>query len=95
MPNLMRQYYDVYNLLAVDMVQTFIGTDAYFQHKDERFKGKDKEIPIAENEAFLLNDPEKRKQFKKRYEATKTLYYKGQPPFEALLERIKDYLQKL
>ena len=95
MPNLMRQYYDVYNLLAVDMVQGFIGTDAYSQHKEERFKGKDKEIPIAENEAFLLSDPEKREQFKKRYEATKTLYYKGQPPFEALLERIKEHLQKL
>jgi len=94
-PNLMRQYYDVYNLLSVDLVQSFIGTEEYVQHKEDRFPHKDKGIPISENEAFLLNDPEKWDQFEKRYKATARLYYKGQPPFEELLARIKANLEKL
>jgi len=94
-PNLMRQYYDVYNLLGVEMVQNFTDTPEYRRHKEERFPNKDKEIPISENEALLLSDPERREQFKKRYEATRHLYYKGQPPFEELLARIKDFLPRL
>ncbi len=93
--NLMRQYYDVYSLLAVQKVQDFIGTDAYHQHKQARFRGKEKDLIIAECEAFLLNDVELRAQYAKRYEATAALYYKGQPPFDALLERIKAHIDRL
>ena len=94
-PNLMRQYYDVYSLLGINEVQEFIGTKAYIAHKEARFPPKDKEIPISKNEAFLLSDPELREQFKKRYAATANLYYKGQPAFGLLLERIKENLDKL
>ena len=91
----MRQYYDIYNLLEVETVQAFIGTEAYFQHKEERFSNKDKETSIIENQAFLISNHEKRLEFKKRYEATSRLYYKSQPPFEELLQRILEHLHKL
>lgn len=94
-PNLMRQYYDVYSLLANPLVQEFICTEEYIKHKEARFTGKDKGTVIAENEAFKLNSTELRARFKERYEATKSLYYKGQPPFEELLKRIQENIERL
>lgn len=93
--NLMRQYYDVYSLLANAEVIGFIGTPDYQAHKKSRFPKTDFEIPIAENEAFLLNDPEERESFKRRYVATESLYYNGQPPFDVLLARIKEFIEQL
>lgn len=94
-PNLMRQYYDIYCLLDNEEVQDFIGTQEYEAHKQARFPKIDYEIPIPENEAFLLSDPEQREAFKKRYTATASLYYKGQPEFEELFERINGFIAKL
>lgn len=94
-PNLMRQYYDVYSLLANKEVQDFIGTPEYHDHKKARFPKADFNIPISENEAFLLSNSETREAFRKRYLATASLYYKGQPDFEELLKRIKENVEKL
>lgn len=93
--NLMRQYYDVYCLLANRLVQKFIGTAEYAAHKARRFPKKDQEIPIAENEAYLLNDASLRARYKERYIATKSLYYKGQPEFEEVLARINENISRL
>lgn len=93
--NLMRQYYDLYCLLEVPEVLEFIGTEAYFEHKKARFPKKDLEIPISENEAFLLINPDQRSDFETRYKATEALYYKGQPQFGDLLERIAQKIEKL
>jgi hypothetical protein len=92
--NLMRQYYDVYSLLAHPLVQEFVGTDEYETHKAARFMGKDKAIIIAENAAFNLSD-ELRERFKERYKATSALYYNGQPEFEELLDRIHQNIERL
>jgi hypothetical protein len=94
-PNFMRQYYDVYCLLENKDVLNFIGTPEYEEHKQKRFPARDREISIAKNEAFLLTDPAIRADFKQRYASTKALYYKGQPEFESLLERIGQHLDKL
>ncbi len=94
-PNLMRQYYDIYCLLAHKDVLDFIGTPAYHKHKEARFPKTDLEIPIPDNDAFLLNNTEIREAFKKRYINTASLYYKGQPDFEELLERIYKHLKNL
>lgn len=91
----MRQYYDIYCLLANEEVLKFIGTREYEEHKQKRFPAIDLETPIAKNEAFLLNSPELRAEFRKRYESTAALYYNGQPDFDELLSRIKDYINKL
>lgn len=94
-PNFMRQYYDVYSLLADPHVQAFIGTEAYHAHKKKRFPTADYEIPVQENEAFLLADPEIKADFIKRYKSTAALYFTGQPPFEDLLKRISKYIDRL
>jgi hypothetical protein len=94
-PNIMRQYYDVACLLKTKEIQEFIGTDDYKVHKEERFPKADRDIPVAENEAFLLNDKAMREEYKKRYIATAKLYYKGQPDFDGLLASIKESIGNL
>lgn len=94
-PNLMRQYYDVYCLLGYKEVNDFIGTEAYIKHKKARFPTIDLEIPIQENEAYLLSDLELRNRFTKRYMETSALYYKGQIPFDDLISRIHENLDRL
>ena len=94
-PNYMRQYYDVSRLLQQEEVRSFIGTDAYKKHKAARIRGKDKEAPLADNQAFLLSDPDQRAKFSARYAKTANLYYKGQPPFDALLTIIHEALPRL
>ncbi|MBS1598470.1 MAG: nucleotidyl transferase AbiEii/AbiGii toxin family protein [Bacteroidetes bacterium] len=93
--NYMRQYYDVYSLLGDKKVTDFIGTEEYQNHKKLRFPTEDFELPVNQNQAFLLEDADIRKRLQKRYEASKNLYYKGQPPFEEIMNRIKEYLDKL
>lgn len=93
--NYMRQYYDIYCLLNHPEVQNFLGTPEYEAHKLKRFPKVDLQIPLFENEAFLLSDAGIRTDFKKRYEATKSLYYEGQPSFEEVISRIRMNLKKL
>lgn len=93
--NHMRQYNDLYCLLDTPEVKKFIGTNAYEKHKQERIKGKDKEIPIKDNPAFLLSDKALLKDLEERYNATSALYYKGQIPFAKIVERIKAHLHQL
>jgi Nucleotidyl transferase AbiEii toxin, Type IV TA system len=93
--NFMRQYYDVARLLEYPDVQKFIGTKEYLEHKERRFPKPDLEIKISENEAFLLKNTETRSKFTKRYEETKALYYNGQPPFDSLIDKVGEYIDKL
>ena len=94
-PNLMRQYYDLFCLLGNEEVKRFIGTEEYNKHKITRFPKIDLDIPIAKNEAYLLSDLALRARFAKRYQDTASLYYKSQPKFEVLLERIHGFLDRL
>ena len=93
--NYMRQYYDVYSLLADKSVQEFIGTSEYKQHKERRFPEDDFKISINENEAFLLSDKKVRERLQKRYELTQALYYKGQPSFDEILTRIHQFIDSM
>jgi len=93
--NYMRQYYDVFSLLTDKSVQAFIGTKEYLEHKARRFPEEDYNIPVNQNEAFLLSDPALREKFRKRYELTRALYYKGQPPFEEILKRIQQFMNEM
>jgi predicted nucleotidyltransferase component of viral defense system len=93
-PNFMRQYYDIACLLDNQLVRDFIGTDSYQKHKSQRIKGKDAEIPLSQSEALLLSDPLIRADFAERYEKTAALYYQGQPPFEGVLKRIHQFLER-
>ena len=93
--NVMRQYYDLYCLLENPEVLEFMGSEEYFEHKTKRFPKQDLEVPIAENQAFLLSDPKQRREFKARYQSTAALYYNGQPAFEDLIDRISQHLKHL
>jgi hypothetical protein len=93
--NFMRQYYDLYSLLAHPEVLDFIGTDEYHAHKIKRFPKPDLEIPIKENQAFLVDDVKIRNSFKSRYQKTAALYYNGQPDLDKVLLHIKSHLHKL
>ncbi|OYX96340.1 MAG: hypothetical protein B7Y76_08910 [Sphingobacteriia bacterium 35-40-5] len=93
--NYMRQYYDLHCLLNTNHVQEFIKTEAYQVHKKARFPKADYAIPISENQAFLLSDPDQRAAFQKRYLDTSKLYYKGQPDFEDLLTSIHKFIHLL
>lgn len=93
--NFMRQYYDVYCLLGNEEVVKFIGTPEYEKHKEKRFPKADLEIPIKENEAFILSSKETRSTYESRYKKTAALYYQGQPDFDELISRIGAFIDKL
>jgi len=90
----MRHYYDVYCLLQSADVQGFIGTTAYYDHKQKRFRSADNPI-IAENEAFLLSTPETRRLYAQAYVETAALYYQEQPTFDKILQAIVDVVEAL
>ena len=92
--NFMRHYYDVYCLLEVPEVLSFIGTKEYEQHKIRRFRSSDNRN-IAENEAFKVSDAQTREIYKQSYFNTRTLYYQNQPEFDTILERIQKMAAKL
>ncbi len=94
-PNFMRQYYDVFCLLGDAGVKAFIGTPAYHAHKAERFPKADLDIPMTENEAFLLSDTDLRSAYIERYSRTSALYYRGQPDFEKVIGRIHEFIALL
>ncbi|WP_135210284.1 nucleotidyl transferase AbiEii/AbiGii toxin family protein [Vitreimonas flagellata] len=85
--NFMRHYYDVYCLLADRDVQSFIGTALYVAHKAKRFPAADNQ-DIAANDAFVLSDTSIRSAYEAAYVSTSALYFRGQPTFGELLERI-------
>lgn len=93
-PNFMRHYYDVYRLLMNDTVLTFMGTDAYYQHKEKRFRESDNKN-ITKNEAFQLSDPAVRATYAEAYKKSGALYYNGQPDFDEVLQLIQQHAEKL
>lgn len=92
--NFLRHYYDIYCLLGQDEVQAFIGSTAYHAHKQLRFPKADNQH-IASNQAFLLSDPAVHALYERKYRETAALYYAGQVPFPAILERITQHLDRL
>lgn len=92
--NFLRHYYDLYCLLDYQPVLDFIKTDRYQARKEERFPKSDNLI-IEQNPAFLLSDKGDRTLFESEYRKVSSLYYKGQPSFDALLHRIEAHLKIL
>ena len=92
--NFMRHYYDVFSLLRRPEVQAFIGTDAYRAHKTKRFPKADNP-DIAENQAFILADPQTRATYEAAYAQTSALYYKAKPTFEEILTEIRRWAARL
>ena len=91
--NFLRHYYDIYCLLGVKEVVSFIDTDEYKLYKKKRFRSHD--TIIKNCQGFSLKDTEERKIFMHSYQASSTLYYKGQIPLDKILKRIADFLHIL
>jgi len=89
--NFLRHYYDVYCLLGLQEIQDFMLEPAYQTRKAERFRSGD-ELLIAKNPAFTLDDPVQRERLAREYRKTSALYYQGQPDFELLVARIRQYI---
>lgn len=90
----LRHYYDVYCLLGLAEVRAFLGQPTYVERKKQRFRSGD-ELVIARNAAFRLEDPVQRETFAAEYAKTAALYYQGQPPFEEILGRIREYISAM
>lgn len=92
--NFLRHYYDIYRLLETKRVLDFIGTDAYHQHKQQRFRQAD-EVTIKNNPAFSIPDMETREQYSKAFKQKSAMYFKGQPSFKDILLRLEEYMEVL
>lgn len=91
--NFLRHYYDIYCLLELDSVQSFIDTNEYRDYKKERFRKYD--TAIKNCEGFTLQDSNDFQVFEDNYKKSAALYYKGQTPFSEVLGRIHKYLDVL
>lgn len=87
--NFLRHYYDIYMLLGCEDVISFIGTEDYTRHKDDRFGEKDRDFGI--HPAFDILRP----QFELEYARTANLYYREQPSLSDIVDRIEPYLDDL
>lgn len=92
--NFMRHYYDVHCLLAVPEVQDFVGSKAYWQHKERRFRQAD-ETNLRNNQAFILADRLTREAYERAYVGTRALYYREQPSLDEILDRLDQHLDRL
>jgi len=92
--NFLRHYYDVSQLLQSPVVQAFIGTDKYYERKEERFR-KDDNQNITENEAFLISDPDVRALYRNAFDSTRSLYFGDQPDFDGILSGIQSQIDRL
>jgi hypothetical protein len=93
-PNFLRHYYDVDSLLERPEVQTFIGTADYIAHKNRRFRSLDNKN-IGKNEAFIVSNPETRKEYAEMYAKTSALYYGRKPTFEEILKKIGGWIDRM
>jgi hypothetical protein len=93
--NFMRQYYDVFQLLKQQTVIDFIGTPEYLAHKERRFPTLDFKIPLAQNQAFLLEDSKVKQHLSQLYIKSSALYYNGQIDLQTILDLLKSHLEKL
>jgi hypothetical protein len=92
--NFIRHYYDLYCLLDIPKVQTFLGTTDYIKRKNERFPKADEPQNLNINSAFKVDDIEDFKILNANYQATANLYYNGQPSFKDVLEKIRKFSPK-
>ncbi|MGV1908296.1 hypothetical protein [Agrobacterium cavarae] len=85
--NFMRHCYDVYCLLGSPEVREFIGSAAYFGHKERRFPNANNP-DIAVNPAFSLPDAAILAEYEAAYDRTAALCYHGRPSLKDVLARI-------
>lgn len=90
----LRHYYDIAQLLDLDAVNNFIGTDKYESYKEERFRTRDIR-KISENEAFIFSDSETYKLYESAFSKSTDLYYSSQPTFDEIMNKIRSHIERL
>ena len=91
--NFIRHYYDLYQLIELKEVQSFIGTAEYEAFKKERFKSDN--TKVSESDVLKLSDKNDRAIFEKEYARSSGLYYKGRPTLEQIIARFAIELERL
>ncbi|MBK7959899.1 MAG: nucleotidyl transferase AbiEii/AbiGii toxin family protein [Bdellovibrionales bacterium] len=91
--NFIRHYYDLFQLIDRADVQGFIGTTEYEDFKNERFGGDD--TKVANSDALKLTDPSDRALFEMEFSRTASLYFKGRPTLDEMLQRIAKDIDRL
>ncbi len=85
----LRHYYDLFRLMEVDRVKTFIGSSEYIACKKDRIRGADA-VEFESKEAFKILDNATYKKFAEGYESMKALWISPGPTFAEMMERIRD-----
>lgn len=91
--NFIRHYYDVYCLLNIPSIRTFIGTKEYLRYKQEKFGSLD-ETDLTKNPAFNLSEDEL-KSFDRWYREKSDIYFKAPPSFKEIMKSLSDRLEVL
>lgn len=92
--NFIRHYYDVYQLLQMEQVKNFLGTDDYYVYKQEKF-GTLNELDLTKNPAFQLSEPGEVDKFSSLYQKKAEIYFGVTPSFENIIQYIKDNAKML
>jgi hypothetical protein len=87
--NFIRHYYDIYQLLQMEQVKNFLGTDDYYVYKQEKF-GTLNDLDLTKNPAFQLSEPGEVDKFRSLYQKKAEIYFGVTPSFEKIIQYIKD-----
>ena len=91
--NFIRHYYDLHQLLGCQDVQEYVGTPEYETFKAERFGGTD--TKVSNSEALKLTSAEDRAAFEAAYARSESLYFRGRPTLQEILDRMAQYMDLL
>lgn len=86
----LRHYYDLFRLLELERVKTFIGTANYKTYKQNKIRGKDAK-EFESRSAFTLPDEKSARLFEKEFESMNTLLLSPGPTFKEVIERIRSH----
>lgn len=91
--NFLRHYYDIFCLLGNADVQAFVGSQPYLDHKERRFRSEERDLTI--NPAFGLLEPSIFAEYERAYESTRSLYHLRRPTFSEIMQRIREFAERL
>jgi len=86
----LRHYYDLFKLLELKRVKTFMGTADYQAYKKEKLRGKDAK-EFESRTAFTLPDEKIARLFEKEFESMNSLLLSPGPTFKEIIDRIREH----
>jgi len=86
----LRHYYDLFKLLELERVRTFIGTADYQTYKQKKLRGKDA-TEFESRTAFTFPDEKITRLFEKEFESMNSLLLSPGPTFKQVVDRIRKH----